>query len=399
MGKKSIMIFGAGLNQYLLIKESKVLGVTSVVLDPNPESPGKEFADYFYVVGGNDFETTKEIALKHKISGLVTTQMEKPIRLMARLAKEIGLPFHSAETVERSLDKWLMKEAFVKNKVPCAKGKLFFKEQNIKKNDLDYLLFPLILKPKDATSSQGVYRIESFEEISKYEPITRSFSKNSEIIIEEFLDGPEYSVESITFNGKTKVVQLTEKFITRFPKTVELGHLQPAELSNDDKNEIISVVTDAINAIGINNSASHAEIKVTSSGPKIIEIGARGGGDFISSYLTLASTGISMDKAMIQIALNQEPDLELKFNNYSYIKYFELPIGKKVTEVKDYSDLLTNDDVVFANIAIKPGDIIEEITESKKRPGFVIVKGNSRTHVIDRANYCAKLLASKINLI
>ena len=77
MGKKSIMIFGAGLNQYLLIKESKVLGVTSVVLDPNPESPGKEFADYFYVVGGNDFETTKEIALKHKISGLVTTQMEK----------------------------------------------------------------------------------------------------------------------------------------------------------------------------------------------------------------------------------------------------------------------------------------------------------------------------------
>lgn len=399
MGKKSIMIFGAGLNQYLLIKESKVLGVTSVVLDPNPESPGKEFADYFYVVGGNDFETTKEIALKHKISGLVTTQMEKPIRLMARLAKEIGLPFHSAETVERSLDKWLMKEAFVKNKVPCAKGKLFFKEQNIKKNDLDYLLFPLILKPKDATSSQGVYRIESFEEISKYEPITRSFSKNSEIIIEEFLDGPEYSVESITFNGKTKVVQLTEKFITRFPKTVELGHLQPAELSNDDKNEIISVVTDAINAIGINNSASHAEIKVTSSGPKIIEIGARGGGDFISSYLTLASTGISMDKAMIQIALNQEPDLELKFNNYSYIKYFELPIGKKVTEVKDYSDLLTNDDVVFANIAIKPGDIIEEITESKKRPGFVIVKGNSRAHVIDRANYCAKLLASKINLI
>jgi len=74
--KKSILIFGAGLNQYLLIKAARDLGITSVVLDPNPDAPGKEIADYFYVVAGNDYDTTKQIALQHGVDGLATTQMK-----------------------------------------------------------------------------------------------------------------------------------------------------------------------------------------------------------------------------------------------------------------------------------------------------------------------------------
>jgi len=75
---KSILIFGAGLNQLTLIKAAKDLGVTSVVLDPSADAPGKKLADYFYCVNGKDYDRTKEIAIKHKVDGIVTTQMEKP---------------------------------------------------------------------------------------------------------------------------------------------------------------------------------------------------------------------------------------------------------------------------------------------------------------------------------
>ncbi len=396
--KKTILIFGAGLNQYTLIKAAKDLGITTVVLDPNPNSPGKEIADYFYAVAGNDYETTRRIALKHKVGGLATTQMEKPLRLMAKLAQDIGLPFHSAEVVERSLDKWLMKQAFQKHRVPCALGKLFNPWQQIREEDLSDFQYPLILKPKDGTSSQGVFRIERFAEIESRLDITRRFSRNGEVIIEEFLDGPEYSIETITYRGQTTIVQYTEKFITPFPHTVEMGHLQPAELTPEQKQSIAEVVKGAVQSIGIDNSAAHTEVKLTKDGPKLLEIGARGGGDFISSYLTLTSSGVNMDEAIIKVALDEEPDLSTKQNQYAYIKYFELPVGKRVDKIEEWQDIMQDGAVVFAHVTVKAGDIIELITESKKRPGFVIVRGNDRSRTIHIAQKFCKELISKIHL-
>ena len=109
---KSIMIFGAGLNQLELIREARNLGLTTIVIDPQEDPPGKSEADFFYWVDGTDYETTRTIALKHKVSGIVTGQMEKPLRLMARLAQELGFIFNSPEVTERCLDKWLMKGNF-----------------------------------------------------------------------------------------------------------------------------------------------------------------------------------------------------------------------------------------------------------------------------------------------
>lgn len=375
---KSIIIFGAGLNQTTLIQAANNLGLRSVVLDPNTNCPGRQFANYFYVVKGHDYENTKRIAIKHKVSGLATTQLEKPLRLMAKLAMDLGLPFLDPEVVERSLDKWLMKLVFWENNVPCANAKLFMHENEITDINIEELQYPIIIKPKNATSSQGVFKIDSSKQIGKYAKITSSFSKNGEIIAEKFLEGPEYSVESVTYHGETKIIQYTEKFLTPFPNTVEMGHLQPADLSDNQKKSIEKIVESAIKAIKIDNSATHTEIKMTKEGPKVLEISPRGGGDFISSYLTMASTGINMDEAIINVALNNKPDLLPKKNQFSYIRYFDLPPCKKVSYINNLKNIFNQPDVIFSNVSIKPGDVIEKITESKKRPGFIIVKGNTR---------------------
>lgn len=383
----SILIFGAGVNQLTLIRAARGLGLQSVVLDVSENVPGRELADYFYCVAGDDYEATREIAARHAVSGIVTSQMEKPMRLMARLAAEMGFIFHSPEVTERSLDKWLMKQAFLQAGVPCAAGMLIRPGEAPAAERLTSqgLRFPLILKPRDATSSQGVFKVDAFEDIERYLPVARSFSRAGQAIVEEFLEGAEYSVESITCCGKTTVVQITEKFVTPFPYTVEMGHLQPAELTDEAEAAVRETVVRAIAAIGIDNSASHAELKLTKNGPRLVEIGARLGGDFISSCLVTSSCGVDMDRAAIQVALGQLPGLEKKWNKYSCIKYAQLPAGERVVRVGLWQELLEKPDVVFAHVNINPGDTVPAITQSKDRPGFVIVESNSRQAALSTA--------------
>lgn len=137
------------------------------------------------------------------------------------------------------------------------------------------------------------------------------------------------------------MTQFTEKYITPYPRTVELGHLQPAELDLATKMEISAAVRRALSALGVMNSASHTEVMVTESGPAIIEVGARLGGDFIGSYLTRASTGMSMDRAAVEIALGVSPSRKPSFRAFSMIRYLELPEGKIVEEVLPADDILS----------------------------------------------------------
>jgi biotin carboxylase len=395
---KSILIFGAGINQLELIREAKIIGVVSIVIDPSENPPGKIEADYYYQVAGNDYETTKQIAIRHKVDGIVTGQMEKPMRLMAKLAQELGFIFHSPEVVEKSLNKVFMKNAFIKNGVQCAKGAIFSNGESISVDKLDGFDFPLIIKPADAFSSRGVKKVFSFDELKNYEEETRSYSSEATIIVEEFLEGREFSIESITYKGKTTVIQVTEKFITPYPNTVEIAHLQPARVSVEERVEIAELVKKAILAIGIDNSASHAEVMLTPNGPKMIEIGARLGGDFISSYLTKASTGVSMDRAAVQVALGLEPDVDITSVKYSMIEYIRLDEGKTIQKLPSLNIIEDIDGYVFANFFVKEGDIIPNITHSAERPVCILFEAKSEEVLFNRLEIAKDLLNSKIIL-
>jgi len=393
---KSIMIFGAGLNQLELIREAKALGLVTVVVDPQEDPPGRAEADHFCRIDGNDYEATKAAAVRYGVSGIVTGQMEKPLRLMARLAHEMGFAFNSPEVTERCLDKWLMKQALAANRVPCAKGILVRQGEEI--HIPEWMGYPLIIKPRDAFSSRGVYRCEDRAAIDTFIRESRSFSSTGDVIIEEFLSGEEYSVESLTYNGETTVVQFTEKYITPYPRTVELGHLQPAELDLATKMEVSAAVRRALSALGVMNSASHTEVMVTESGPAIIEVGARLGGDFIGSYLTRASTGMSMDRAAVEIALGVSPSRKPSFRAFSMIRYLELPEGKIVEEVLPADDILSLPGVIFAAVFVSPGDIIMPVSHSALRPGCIIAEAETKSQTMSRIARYSGLLAKKIIL-
>jgi biotin carboxylase len=395
---KTVLIFGAGINQYTLIEAARKLGVKSVVIDPCADPPGKQISDVFYQVGAQDYELTKLIAQKEKVDGIVTSQMENPLRLMAKLADDMGFIFHTSEIIEHCRNKFLMKQVFYDHSVPCAKGILVKTDHEITENELSKqgLFFPLIVKPTDAFSSKGVLKVNDMNELHPAIASAASISSDGGVLIEEFMKGPEYSIETITYEGVTTIVQFTEKIITPYPRTVEMGHIQPANLSNELKTELGDLVKKAIKALQIDNSGGHLEAILCKDGFKIVEAGARLGGDFISSYLTKVSTGISMDEAAILVSLGIKPELEQLHNEYSYIKYFELITGKKIREIEDISDIKQMSEVVLAQIFLSKGDTVLPVKNSAFRPACILVKGSSREEVISKADHLEKKMISRI---
>ncbi len=166
--KPSLLIFGAGINQLELIREARSLGLTGIVIDPQDNPPGKPEADFFYQVSGSDYELTRDIAIRHKVRGIITGQTEKPLRLMARLAEEMGIIFNSPEVTDRCIDKWQMKEAFRKGNITCAGGMLIKRDENIPEKLSVGITYPLILKPRDSFSSRGVYKCDNPEEVKAH---------------------------------------------------------------------------------------------------------------------------------------------------------------------------------------------------------------------------------------
>ena len=397
--QKTILIFGAGINQLELIREANLLGIKTIVIDPTENPIGKAESDWFYQVEGKDYKTTKEIAIRHNVDGIVTGQMEKPMHLMAKLALEMGYIFHTPETVEKSLNKVLMKNTFMEHQVASAKGAVFKRGEKISESKMEEFHFPLIIKPADAFSSRGVKKVFSFDELKSYEEETRSYSSESIIIVEEFLEGREFSVESITYKGQTTVIQFTEKFITPYPNTVEMAHLQPARLRPEERKEIEFLVKKAVLAIGIDNSASHAEVMLTENGPFMIEIGARLGGDFIASYLTKASTGVSMDKAAVQVALGIKPDITSLYSKYSMIKYIELEEGETVKKMLPIDNLEIREGFVFAYYFVKGGDKINKITHSAERAACILFESENFNSLMERIEKAEKQIKSNIILL
>lgn len=131
----------------------------------------------------------------------------------------------------------------------------------------------VIVKPADNSGSRGVDLLKNndAESLKNAFEYSKSFSRTGESVVEEYIEGSEVSVETMSIDGECHVIQITDKITTGVPYFVEMGHSQPSMLSEKIKGEIAEVAKAANKALGISNGPSHTEIKVTKDGPKIVE--------------------------------------------------------------------------------------------------------------------------------
>jgi biotin carboxylase len=388
---ESILIFGVSDLQKSLIERCKAKGLFTVGIDPDPNAQYKDLVDAFEVVDGQDFEGTLSVIEKHKVSAIITAATDKPLVMMAKIAETKGFPFFSVETAELSTDKYLMKQSFQQHNISCAKGFIINHFDEISAESLDY---PVIVKPRDNSGSRGVVYCNNYDELKNAFEEALQYTKRANVLVEEFIDGKEYSVEAIHINGDTHIIQVTEKITTKFPYNVEMGHIQPADITEEEKSEIIELVTAATTALCFDNCASHTELKISSKGIKIIETSPRLGGDFITSTLTPLSTGINMEELLIDISLGKTLQSDFstpKVFHFSGIMYFELAVGiftgnVAFEEIKRFNGVY---DYVFD---LKPGDEIKHIKSSLDRYGHAIFQANNRRELLNAFAYIKNTL-------
>ena len=311
---KKIVIIGANNFQMPIIIKAKELGYQTHVFAWAEGAVGADFADYFYPISIVEKDKILDKCKEIKPDAVISVASDLATLTVNYLADKLGLIGNSLECTKLSTNKYEMRNAFLTNGVSVPK---FTKVAGTGKEEISKISnfsMQIFLKPTDRSGSRSINKIENWEEVESGKlkeaienAIEVSFEKMA--IIEEYIDGEEFSAESISYNGKHTLLAITRKRTTGAPHFIETGHIQPAGLDLEMVEKIKKEVFAGLNSLKITNGASHAEFKITSDGKvKIIEIGARMGGDCIGSDLVKISTGYDFLKMVIDVALGNAPD-------------------------------------------------------------------------------------------
>lgn len=387
--KKTLMILGASILQLPAIKQAKEMGLNVVLVDMNPDAVGfKEDGVEKEIISTIDIPKVVEAAKKHKIDGIMTLASDMPMRTVAAVAKEMNLVGIDEQTAINATNKFEMRKALKKNNVPIP---LFYRVSSLEelRECLPNFNGKFITKPADNSGSRGIYLVDSKEKAQEAFLYSKANSRNGDVVVEEYMEGPEVSVETLTVDGICHVIQITDKLTTGAPHFVEMGHSQPSQLNQEVQKRIKEVAILANKAIGIKNGPSHTEIIVTKEGPKIVELGARLGGDCITTHLVPLSTGVNMVECCIKIALGQTPSIYSPFSKGSAIRYFEQRSGF-IKSIDGVDKALKIKNVQQVKIVFEVGEKVTSVINSASRIGFVIASGNDSK---DAISTCEKALS------
>ncbi|MBQ6354924.1 ATP-grasp domain-containing protein [Candidatus Saccharibacteria bacterium] len=304
---KKLVVIGANDFQNQLILKAKSLGYETHVFAWADGAVGEKTADYFYPISIVEKDQILEKCREIKPDGVCSIASDLAAITVDYVSENLGLPCNSTKTTPIRTNKYAMREAMKKAGV-ATPG--FIKVTTDPETwKIDDLKFPLIVKPTDRSGSRGITKIFEKSELKDAVEYATKDSFEKSAIIEEFIDGDEYSCECISQNGEHHFLAFTKKYTTGSPNFIETGHAEPSDLSPELQEKIKPMIFKALDALDIKNSASHSEFKVDKSGNfGIIEIGGRMGGDCIGSDLVELSTGYDFVKMVIDVAAGNKLD-------------------------------------------------------------------------------------------
>lgn len=376
---KKLMILGASILQLPAIEKAKEMGLEVIVADMNPNAVGFNVPGVIKeVISTIDTPAILEAAKRHRINGIMTLATDMPIQSVAAVSHAMGLVGVTEETALKATNKAYMRDALKAGGVPVPMYfRVWKKEEYLQAvSTIHSFGYKCIVKPADNSGSKGVFLLTNNSDLDEAFNYSKQFSRSGELVIEEYMEGPEVSVETLAVNGVVHVIQITDKLTTGAPYFVEMGHSQPSQLSETIKKQIAEVTIAANKALGIQIGPSHTEIKITKDGPKIVEIGTRLGGDCITTHLVPLSTGVNMVECNIRIALGDSPNLELKWNKGAAIRYLQTKTGV-VKDIIGVEEAKAVQQVIQVTIVHGVGKQVNPIKCSGDRVGFVIAEGTS----------------------
>ncbi len=392
--QKTLLIISGGAEAVPGIERARGMGLYVVVSDINPKAPAFALADDHIIASTYDVEDTVAAALHyHKtvrpIDGVMCIASDVPLTV-ASVAHALGLPGITIEAARLAGDKLAMKELFVEKGISIP---WFCRVDSVA--DLRRILsergFPVVLKPVDSRGARGVLRLTESVDLDWAYEHSVSFSPSGRVMVEEYLEGPQISTESAIINGRAFTPGFSDRnyeFLDRFaPYIIENGGHQPSVLTAEQQNSVSGLAEQAALAMGITTGIAKGDMVLTKDGPKVIEIAARLSGGWFSTDQIPLATGVDLISAAIKIALGEqvlEEDLIPRYQKGVAIRYF-FPEPGRVVRIENAEQFRDRSWVHKLGFFVKPGDIVEPVTNHTKRAGFVITSGETRDQAIERA--------------
>lgn len=294
---KKLAIIGASTGQLPLCRKAKEMGLTTYCFAYEKGAVCKNEVDHFYPISIYEKDRIVAVCKELEIDGVVSNGSDSTAEIVAYVAEQLSLIGPAYQSLVFLHNKYNARK--LTETIPQLSTPAYYLYDGTDKN-----IYPCVVKPCVGGSKKGVSYVANpgtFEKAIQY----ATTEEDTNILIEEFIEGKELSVESISYKGVHYVLQITDKDSSSAPHFVELGHHQPACIPPEIQSKINTIVPQILSAIGYDNGASHIELKYNSDNLYLIEVNLRGGGDCISNLLVYKSSGHDYLKYMIEVALGQ----------------------------------------------------------------------------------------------
>ena len=312
-----VLVLAGGIPQIELLKQLKDRGVITVLADGSPNAVARPYADIFYHVDIFDVLAIKEVAIKEKVDFLITVCADQVLLVVAEVSEMLGLPCYiDYKTGIDVSNKIHMKRIFKENGIPTTD---YLEISYLNLDRISHLHYPLVVKPVDAYSSKGVRKAENEDELKQYYEEAKHISRRGGVIVEEFFQGDEISVDAFVVNGKAKVLTVTNsekiKYNDRF---VIFRGRYPAAASDALLNKIDDIAQKIADGFNLVNSPLLIQLLHNKDNISVLEFCARTGGN-MKWLLIKYSCGVDVITATIDITLGKEPALELKDTGHKIV--------------------------------------------------------------------------------
>lgn len=381
---KAFVIAG-GLPQIELLNQLRDRGITTVLADGSDNCVAKSFADVFYRIPIFDVEQVKAVALQEKVDFLITVCADQVLLVAAQVSEILQLPFYiNYETAQNVSDKLKMKRIFKENDIPTSDfvEMDFFDPEKIK-----HLRYPLVVKPIDAYSSRGVRRADTPDELYKYYCEAETISRTHGVIVEEYVQGQEISVDAFIIDGKANIlcVSNSDKILDDNRFVIFRGKY-PVEVSPSVLAEIEKVAQKIADAFGLVNAPLLIQLLANGEQISVLEFCARTGGN--TKYLLIKySCGVDVISATIDIILGKKPDIEKKDTGHACVVNDFIYCKPGIFDSLDGFEELKNQGVIKEYHALRAkGHEVRGVTSSSDRVATYTIVADSKDEYNTKLN-------------
>lgn len=391
---KALVLCG-GKPQIALIHELKRRNITAILADANDKATAVQYADVFYKVSTLDVVGIEKIALAEKVDCILSVCADQMLLVAAQLSEKLNLPCYiDYETAKNVSSKEYMKRIFVENNIPTAK---YIVGSSISLSVIEGLNFPLIVKPVDCYSSRGVKKVLNYDELLSAFENAKNLSRTGTVIVEEFVEGLELSVDIYVENGKVNILCI--RSLDKIPnseKFIICRGNYPAKISLATKGRVQDVAQKIVEAFGLVDTPMLIQMKINDEQIHILEFCARTGGG-IKYRLLPKVCGFDVVKAVLDLTLGEKPHVDIKPLNTFIVDEFLYCNPGILDHTEGFEELLKDGIIDHYEVYKSAGYQFDEISSSGDRVAYFSVVADTEAELRRKHQIAASVVKAVDN--